>query len=100
MQKSSGSGWARFNKSENLAELEKSITPQLDERAHDPKHVEHVREACRRSVADFVRKWLMKEDFWRKDRFSSIVVAFSDEATVNSDEELEQLHYEPTVKLN
>lgn len=100
MQKSTESGWARFNKSDNLAELEKSITPQLDERASDPKHMKLVREACRQSVGDFVRKWLMKEDFWRDDRFSSIVVAFSDEANVNSDEELEQLHYEPTVKLN
>jgi hypothetical protein len=100
MQKSTESRWARFNKSDNLAELEKSITPQLDERARDPKHVKLVREACRQSVGDFVQKWLMKEDFWRNDRFSSIVVVFSDEATVNSDEELEQLHYEPTVKLN
>ena len=99
MQKSTESGWARFNKSNNLAELEKSITPQLDERARDPKHMKIVREACRQSVGDSVRKWLMKGDFWRDDRFSSIVVAFSDEANVNSDEELEQLSYEPTVKL-
>ena len=100
MQKSTASGWARFNKADNLAELEKSITPDLDERAGDPKHMKLVREACRQSVGDFVKKWLMKEDFWRSDRFTSIVVVFPDECGVISDQELEQFHYEPTVKLD
>lgn len=99
MQKSTASGWARFNKDDNLAELERSITPDLDQRAGDSKHMKLVREACRQSVAEFVKKWLMKEDFWRSDRFTSIVVVFPDEATINSDQELEQYHYEPTVKL-
>ena len=100
MQKSTASGWARFNKNDNLTELERSITPELNQRAGDSKHMKLVREACRQSVGDFVKKWLMKEDFWRSDRFSSIVVVFPDEAKINSDEELEQFHYEPTVKLD
>ena len=100
MQKSTASGWARFNKNGNLAELEQSITPDLDQRAGDSKHMKLVREACRQSVADFVKRWLMKEDFWRSDRFTSIVVVFPDECAVNSAQELEQFHYEPTVKLD
>ena len=99
MQKSTERGWARFNSDANLAELERSITPDLDQRAGDSKHIKLVREACRQSVAEFVKKWLMKEDFWRSDRFTSIVVVFADEQSVNSDEELEQFHYEPTIKL-
>ena len=99
MQKSTERGWARFNSDANLAELERSITPDLDQRAGDSKHIKLVREACRQSVAEFVKKWLMKEDFWRSDRFTSIVVVFADEQSVSSDEELEQFHYEPTIKL-
>ena len=100
MQKSTASGWARFNKGDNLTILEQSITPDLDQRAGDSKHMKLVREACRQSVGDFVRKWLMKEDFWRSDRFTSIVVVFPDERSVNSDEELELFPYEPTIKLD
>lgn len=100
MEKSTASGWARFDKDDNLAALERSITPELEQRAGDAKHIKLVREGCRQSVADFVKKWLMKEDHWRSDRFSSIVVVFPDEATFNSDQELGQYHYEPTVKLD
>jgi hypothetical protein len=100
MQKITESGWARFNKADNLLELERTITPELDKRAVDPKHTKLVRDACRQSVGDFVKKWLMKEDFWRTDRFTSIVVVFPDECSANSDQELEQFHYAPTVKLD
>ena len=100
IQKSTESGWARFNKDENLDTLERSITPELEQRAADAAHMKLVREACRQSVADFVRKWLMREDFWRTDRFSSITVIFPDEAHLMSDEQLEQFSYEPTIKLD
>jgi hypothetical protein len=99
MQKSTESGWARFNKAENLDTLEHSITPELEQRAADAAHMKLVREACRQSVADFVKKWLMREDYWRADRFSSITVIFPDEAQLMSDEQLEQFSYEPTIKL-
>ena len=36
----------------------------------------------RNSVAwspDFVRAWLLKEDAWRADRFTSVIVVFEDE---------------------
>jgi len=100
MEKSTTSGWARFNKDDILSELERSITPELEKRAGDTKHLKLVREACRQSVADFVKKWLMKEDYWRDDRFSSILVVFPDEVKLSTDQELEQYSYGPTVKLN
>lgn len=100
MEKNTSNGWLRFNKDDNLAALERSITPKLEQVAGDAKHIKLVREACRQSVADFVKKWLMKEEYWRSDRFSSIVVIFPDETTINSDQELEQYHYEATVKLD
>jgi hypothetical protein len=99
MQKTTESGWARFNKDENLETLEHSITPELEQRAADAAHMKLVREACRQSVANFVKKWLMREDYRRADPFSSITVIFPDEAQVISDEQLEQFSYEPTIKL-
>ena len=79
MEKRAESGWARFDKNEKLAELEKSMTGIFSERAKDPLHLESVREASRRSVAEFVKRWLLKEDHWRTDRFTSIIVIFPDE---------------------
>jgi len=100
MEKSTEGGWLRFNKGDNLSTLERSITPELEQRAGDAKHLKLFREACRQPVAKFVKKWLLKEDQWRSDRFSSIVVVFPDETTIDSDQELEQYRYEPRVKFN
>jgi hypothetical protein len=100
MEKSKSSGWARFDKDDNLDVLERGITHELELRAGDADHIKLIREACRQSVAKFVRKWLMKESQWSNDRFSSIVVVFPDEVTINTDKELEQNTYEPTVKLD
>jgi hypothetical protein len=79
MEKSTSAGWLRFNGEENLASLEKGITEELNKRADDKVHRDYAREACRESVAKFVKVWLMKEDFWREDRFHQIVVVFPDE---------------------
>lgn len=79
MEKRFDSGWARFNASDQMEELERSITPRLKVRARDSRHIDLVRENCRKSVAEFVRNWLLKEDHWRRDRFSVIQVYFDDE---------------------
>jgi hypothetical protein len=83
MEKRAERGWARFNASEQMADLEKSITPTLNKYAANAKHLSLVREECRKSVAEFVRDWLLKEDQWRTDRFHTIKVVFSDETTTN-----------------
>jgi hypothetical protein len=99
MEKMTENGWARFNKDDNLSTLEKSITPTLETRAFEPSHIRLARDACRQSVAEFVKKWLVKEDRWRTDRFSAIVVVFPDEGKFDSDEQLEQFQREPSVQL-
>jgi len=99
MEKKSVNGWARFNKEDNLTELEKSMTPTLSARARNPAHMGLVRAACRQSVAEFVKKWLMKEDHWRSDRFSAIVVVFPDEGKFDSDEALEKCERKPDMTL-
>jgi hypothetical protein len=103
LEKSSQSGWARFNKAENLAELEKQLTPLLNARAADPRHLRNVREECRKSVAEFIRNWLVREDHWRKDRFTAVVVVFQDELSrpdAKLELELENRSLLPTLSLD
>ncbi len=71
--------WLRFDAAEQLAELERSITPRLVARAAGSKHVALIREPSRRTVAEFVRSWLLREEQWRDDRFHAIKVVFADE---------------------
>jgi hypothetical protein len=80
MEKRTQSGWLRFDAEQQMAELEKAITPTLVQYASDPRHLGLARETARTTVAEFVRRWLLKEDHWRTDRFRAITVVFQDEA--------------------
>ena len=93
MEKRSERGWGRMNAGEQMAELEKSITPTLSQYARDRRHRGLVREECRKTVADFVRIWLLKEEQWNKDRFHTIKVIFPDEAARDVEQAL------PTIEL-
>jgi hypothetical protein len=93
MQKRSEQSWLRFDGDEQMAELERKLTPLLERRATDPDNIDLVRETCRRRVAEFVRNWLLAEDHWRSDRFRSVTVVFADE----EDQDLEGLP--PTLFL-
>lgn len=79
MRKRSEAGWARFDAREQMAELERGLTPRLTRHAGDPRRLALVREECRKTVAEFVRDWLLREDHWRQDRFTAIQVVFADE---------------------
>jgi hypothetical protein len=100
MEKRAESGWARFDKNDKLDDLERSLTTLLKQRAMDAAHLRLAREACRQSVAEFVKRWLLREEHWRTDRFSAIVVVFPDEVSVVSDRGLLQLPNEPAIKLD
>jgi len=94
LEKRSDEGWARFNADRQMESLQKTITPRLNNYAQTPQHFDVVREHSRKTVAKFVREWLMKEDHWREDRFRSIHVIFADEA------EAEDFPAKPTLELN
>lgn len=96
MRKKTRSGWARFDKAENLETLEQSITDRLAERAANPENLDRVREAARKSVARFVRNWLLREDHWKPDRFDEIIVLFPDETSAGG-EAPDAL--QPTIRL-
>ncbi|MBA4148884.1 MAG: hypothetical protein H0X66_12280 [Verrucomicrobia bacterium] len=79
MEKRASSGWARFNAQEQLDDLQKSITPTLEKYAGDRRHLKFVREECRKTVAEFVQHWLLREDQWQTNRFHTIKVIFPEE---------------------
>lgn len=79
MERHVDQGWLRFGAARQMEELERSITPTLERSAADPRRLELIREASRRTVAEFVRNWLIKEGQWRADGLRSIVVVFPDE---------------------
>jgi len=100
LERRAESGWARFDKNEQLDTLERSMTPTLEKRAGDASHLQLAREACRHSVAEFVQKWLMREGQWQRDKFTSIVVLFPDESKITSDQDLLRFRHEPTLRLD
>jgi hypothetical protein len=99
MEKSTENGWARFNKAGNLETLERSLTPELERRAAKLARQSLVREACRTAVAEFVKTWLLKEDHWRSDRFSAVIVLFPDEGRFETDEALRATSAQPALRL-
>jgi len=95
MEKKSAAGWLRFNAAENLAELEKSLTLTLEKRAGNKAHLDLVREAARKSVGEFVKKWLLKDGQATTGEVKSITVIFPDE--VKADDE--PLTVPPTLEV-
>jgi hypothetical protein len=97
MEKNAASGWASFDKNAMLDGLEKDITRHLSKRAGNPKHIDLVREQCRRSVADFVQKWLVKNSQW-PEKLNAIIVVFPDEKQFNNDDALSGLSAAPIIQ--
>ena len=77
MQKQTKSGWARFDKHENLDELEHRMSPELEKRAHGYNGL--ALESARKSVGDFVRTWLVKEAQWKQGTDHAVQVVFPGE---------------------
>jgi hypothetical protein len=80
MEKRTASDWLRFDGDDQMAVLERSITPTLVTYAADERHLELVRENARRAVEDFVTTWLLREDQWGAERVTDVRVVFADEA--------------------
>lgn len=82
MEKYSQNGWARFNKDENLAALERSITTELQMRSQDPAIRQLAIDAGRQTVREFVTTWLLKEQGWKRDPQYRVVVQFPGETVL------------------
>lgn len=73
-------GWARLPPTTLLDKLRRQVTPTLSAYAVDPRRMEFVRETCRITVAEFVKKWLDAERMWGDHAVTSIAIQFADEA--------------------
>lgn len=65
VEKSTENGWARFNKDDNLKQLERSITPKLEVGAH--KLIPLAANAGRSVVEGFVKTWILQNSNLSKD---------------------------------
>lgn len=79
MEKYTQSGWARFDKDENLARLERSITAELATRAQSPQLRQLALESGRATVREFVTRWQLKEQRWQRGEGHRVVVLFPGE---------------------
>lgn len=68
-----------------LNKLIKTITPTLEKYAADPKNIDRVREDARRTVAEFVRIWLIERGQWG-DKVEVIKVIFRGERETDPDQ--------------
>lgn len=83
VERRTSSGWARFDKRENLRALESSLSALLVDRA--PIYRQQAREAGRAVVAEFVLDWLVREQRWGRGPEHRVVVAFEDDPTPHID---------------
>lgn len=88
MEKKSEAGWLRFNAAESLAELEKNLTSTLENRAGSRGHFNLVREPSRKSVAEFVKKWVLAQHHTSPNNIKSITVLFPDEVPAKNEPRL------------
>jgi hypothetical protein len=80
MEKDVGGTWVLipFNEDEDLNALEREITARLAEKAGSPVYLQMQRQAARRTVAEFVRKWLVTQEPWKAARQPRIEVVFGE----------------------
>ena len=80
MEKDVGGSWALvpFNEAEDLDALEREITRKLAEKAASPVYLQLQREAARKTVTEFVKKWLVTQESWKAANQPRIEVLFAD----------------------
>ena len=90
--------WLSFDGAEKMAALQRNLTPRLSERAKSPGHMAMVREPARKTVANFVRSWLLQQNYWTDSRFATVRVIFPDE--VDGEFNGVEIGPVPEIKLN
>lgn len=82
MQKDVGGSWVlvAFNASEDLDILERQVTEKLARKAGSAAYIAIQREYARKTVREFVRKWLVTQTRWHDGSGLTIRVRFADEA--------------------
>jgi len=81
MEKDASGTWVLlpFTETAALESLERKITGKLEKTASMPAYIQLQREAARRTVAEFVEKWLVTQTQWKTASRPRIRVLFADE---------------------
>jgi hypothetical protein len=87
MEKESSGTWVLlpFTGTQALDDLERQVTARLAEKAALPAYVQMQREHARRTVAEFVRKWLVTQVQWQGAVRPQVRVLFADEPVSSID---------------
>lgn len=81
MEKEASGTWvlALFTSTQDLNELEKGITAQLARKAVSPAYLALQQEYARKTVEEFVAKWLRTQAQWQLERQPRLEVRFASE---------------------
>lgn len=71
--------WSLFTGNAQLNELQKSITQNLALKAATPAFIALQREASRKTVTEFVSKWVLAQKRWEPSAGYTVRVFFTDE---------------------
>ncbi len=72
--------WSPFTGADAREALQKSITRTLGEKAGSPERLLLQREAARKTVSEFVQKWVVEQPRWKGAKTPAVLVFFEDEA--------------------
>ena len=80
MEKDVGGTWflVPFNEVDDLNALEREITRKLAEKAASPAYLQLQREHARKTVTEFVEKWLVTQQAWKAAENPRIEVVFGE----------------------
>jgi hypothetical protein len=81
LEKNDSGTWifAKLNNPADMEKLERSITKSLEKRAVNPRYIQLQREGARKTVEEFVRKWLLTQVQWQDESNPELRVLFADE---------------------
>ncbi len=79
LEKLSSGTWSLFVGNAELDQLQKSITQSLAQKAVTPLFIQLQREAARKTVTEFVAKWVLEQKRWQPAAGYAVQVFFADE---------------------
>ena len=71
--------WSPMTGSAAVAVLQKSITSTLEAKASKPEMIYLQRESARKTVSEFVQKWVAQQTRWQGTGTPTVLVFFADE---------------------
>ena len=71
--------WSPITGTDAVAALQKSITSTLGKKAASEQLVLLQRESARRTVSEFVQKWVVSQSRWKNGKAPTVLVFFEDE---------------------